>query len=75
MQRKWLFAAAGGFPVKLPKFPCSERIPPRVSDFAAIRCISGGESKKIKGLVLIFSTLARTREGQQTGRQSKAAGH
>jgi hypothetical protein len=53
------FAAAGGFPAKLKKIPCSEGIPVGAADFAAIRCISGAKSRKINGLVLIFFTLAR----------------
>jgi hypothetical protein len=60
------FGAAGGFPVKLKKIPCSEGIWAGVSDFAAIRCISGAVSRKINGLVLIFFILARARaRGQQ----------
>src|SRR5437868_8570917 len=49
------------FPVKLQKIPCSEGIPAGPSDFAAICCISGAESSKIKDLVLIFFVSARGR--------------
>jgi hypothetical protein len=43
------------------KIPCSEGILAAMSDFAAICCISGAESSKIKDLVLIFFVSARGR--------------
>jgi hypothetical protein len=61
MQPKDCFRAAGGFPAKLKKISCSEGIWVGVSDFAAIRCISGAESRTINGLVLIVFTPARAR--------------
>jgi hypothetical protein len=64
---KGLFAAAGGFPVKLQKFPCSVGIPAGSADFAAFRCISGAEPRKINHLVLIFSGLARARARVNNG--------
>jgi hypothetical protein len=61
MQLQRLFSAAGEFPVKMQKIPCSEGILGRRGDLAAFCCISGTKSRNINGLVLIFFIFARGR--------------
>jgi hypothetical protein len=61
MQLKRRFFSGQKFPAKVQKIPCSEGIPAGPSDFAAICCISGAESSKVKDLVLIFFVSARGR--------------
>jgi hypothetical protein len=76
MQRKGCLQQREDSLLNCKKFPVVREFPAGVSDFAAIRCISGAESREINELVLIFfgSARVRAREGQQWW-HSKAAGH
>ena len=69
------FSAAENSLLKCKKFPISREILAARSEFAAICCISGAESSKIKDLVLIFFVSARGRAPRDARRQPIAAGH
>jgi hypothetical protein len=55
------FSADGDSLLNCKKFPVLREIRAAPSDFAAICCISGAESSKIKDLILIFFVSARGR--------------